>query len=84
VIYCEGPAWPGAAADLGAAAAQRAALRLETTILLVPNQRSKNPKCLIWCRFGAENRHYSPLDCPYVVRKELNSRNLTQCCTECY
>jgi len=29
-----------------------------TTGLL--NQRSKNPKWLIWCRFGTKNRHLSP------------------------
>jgi hypothetical protein len=45
--------------------------RILTTGLLVPNQRSENPKCFIWCRFGTENRHYSPLNCPYVVGKSL-------------
>ncbi len=43
---------------------------------MIPNQRSKNPKCFIWCRFGTQERYFFPLNCPYVVRR-LHPRDLT-------
>ncbi len=39
------------------------------TVLLVPNNAYQFHKRFVWRRLGTRTRLFSPLNCPYVVRK---------------